>query len=163
AAVPRGARAQGGSWAIWMVDVVQGASGEHLDARGVPYAVVEVEGKWTVTASHELLEMLGDPWRRTFRTAPSIDPAAPGRAGHCLQEIADPCEDATYMINGVQVSDFVTPAYYLGGRAPYDLLGRVASPLQVLPGGSLSWFDPYDRRWHRKGPDGDIVTGAQAR
>lgn len=158
AALPRGARPPAASWAIWIVDVVQGASGKHLDACGVPYALVDVEGRWTVTASHELLEMLGDPGRRTFRTAPSIDPAAGGRPVHYLVEIADPCEDEPYLINGVQVSDFVTPAFY-GGRGPFDLLGRLSRPLEVLLGGSLSWIDPYDGHWWQKLPNGEIVRG----
>jgi len=162
-AVMRGARPPGSSWPLWMVDDVQEAEGVHFAARGVPAAVVQVDARWTATASHELLEMLGDPWRRRFLTARSIDPAAGGRLVHYLVEIADPCEAFGYMINGVQVSDFVTPTFYGGGRGPFDLLDRISRPLEIPPGGSISWVDPHDRRWYRKGPDGQIVTGAPAR
>jgi hypothetical protein len=163
APIRRGGGPPRSAWSIRMVDPDVTAGGEHLDVRGAPFAVVGVDEGWTATASHELLEMLGDPWRRRFLTAPSIEPAAAARPVHYLVEIADPCEPVSYMINGVQVSDFVTPAYYGGGRGPFDLLGRLSRPLEVPPGGSLSWVDPYDRRWHRKRPDGEIVTGEPAR
>jgi hypothetical protein len=35
-----------------------GALGVHLDDKGQPYAVIEPGQDWSITASHELLEML---------------------------------------------------------------------------------------------------------
>src|SRR3954454_16778515 len=51
--------------ATWRIDLVHGTSGGtlgfHADANHQPFAKVGVDaGSWTVTASHELLEMLGD-------------------------------------------------------------------------------------------------------
>jgi len=161
-AVPPGGRPPAGSWTICIVDQVPEAEGVHFDIRGVPAALVEVNARWTITASHELLEMLGDPARGRFLPGPSIDPGARGRPVHYLIEIADPCESFSYLINGIEVSDFVTPAFYVGGRGPFDLRGRLTRPLEVPLGGSISWIDPYDGRWYRKRPDGEIVAGARA-
>jgi hypothetical protein len=55
---------------------VQGALGYHTDENNVPVSYVDVIGRngeidptWTVTASHELLEMLADPWGSRMHAA----------------------------------------------------------------------------------------------
>jgi hypothetical protein len=49
-----------GAWPIHVVD--QSAElGVHRDEGGHPYAVVRATVDWTITASHELLEMLANP------------------------------------------------------------------------------------------------------
>src|SRR2546430_717889 len=70
-----------------------------------------------------------------------------------------------YSINGTRVSDFVLPAFYDRATAgPLDLLGRMTRPLQILPGGYLSWYDPDDGAWHQALPDGTFsATVAAAR
>ena len=53
-----------GYWPVIIVDRVRGAAGYHLDRRGQPYALVEYSRSWSLTASHETIEMLCDPWGR---------------------------------------------------------------------------------------------------
>jgi hypothetical protein len=49
---------------VIIVDDVRGAAGYHQDSYGQPYALVEYSASWSLTASHEVVEMLVDPWGR---------------------------------------------------------------------------------------------------
>src|SRR5436309_2846665 len=49
------------SWPIIVQQNVADAAGFHEDKDGQPYAVVEFGSEWSLTASHECLEMLADP------------------------------------------------------------------------------------------------------
>ncbi len=146
---PRGA-GPAGSWPILLLDPLIPYGGIHLSADGRPYAEVALRADWPLVASHELKEMLVDPFGRRMQPGPSIDPAAGGRTVQYLVEAVDPCEGDRYAIDGIDVSSFVTPAYFgLGPGPPYDILGHVTEPLGLSPGGSLSWWDPFDRQWHQ--------------
>lgn len=47
-----------------------------------------------------------------------------------------------YQINGVQVSDFVTPSWFEpSGVAPYDFQKHITAPFQILSGGYISLLD----------------------
>ena len=162
-AVTRGASAAKGAWPITVLDVLDtpGAGGVHLDHGRHPYAQVLNGSHWTLAASHELLEMLVDPYGHRFVQGPSIDPTAGGRNVFYLVEVADPCEVFTKVVSGIVVSDFVTPEYYRVGApaaAEMDALGHLREPFEVPPGCYLSWLDPSDHRWHQKRPDGSFVT-----
>lgn len=95
---------------------------------------------WTITASHELLEMLGDPWAClcAYGTDQKI------RA----YEVCDAVEDDSlgYTIDGgfgkVWVSDFVLPSWFDSSTGPYDFRNRVHKPLELLPGGYIGMVDP---------------------
>ena len=39
----------------------EGAAGIHLDDNGQPFALIQFSDSWSLTASHEMLEMLVDP------------------------------------------------------------------------------------------------------
>lgn len=95
---------------------------------------------WPVVASHELLEMLADPW---ICDTVLVQTSAEGGTLY-PREVCDAVEGATYQIDGVPVSDFVLPSYWFpavaGVRpaAPFDHLGRLQAPLPaLLPGGYL--------------------------
>ena len=45
---------------------MHGLVGIHLDDNGQPYALVRRTPSWTLAASHEVLEMLADPFERTI-------------------------------------------------------------------------------------------------
>jgi hypothetical protein len=46
-----------------------------------------------------------------------------------------------YPINGIQVSDFVTPAWFHPGEpGPYSFRSNVTQPLQLARGGYISWI-----------------------
>jgi hypothetical protein len=155
-----------GLWPLWIAApdrLPDGAGGIHLDESGQPYALVSAGPDWTVAASHELLEMVVDPYGNRFVGGPSASPDAAGRAVYYLVEVCDPCETMTYSINGTLVSDFVLPAFYERATArPVDLVGRMTSPLHVLPGGYLSWYDPDDGAWHQALPDGTFSSTVAA-
>lgn len=128
---------------------VAGALGYHDQTpHGQPLAKVfplldAADGsRWTVTASHELLELLADP---------NIARCAQARDGKMwAYEVCDACEALSYTINGVYVSDFVLPPYFepvssMSGLK-FDWMGHIKAPLEILPGGYGQWFDPA-RGW----------------
>src|SRR5262245_13067116 len=53
-----------GYWPVIVMDNVEDAAGYHDDEDGQPFALVEFERDWPLTASHEVLEMLADPFGR---------------------------------------------------------------------------------------------------
>jgi hypothetical protein len=140
-----------GYWPVIIVDDVKDAGGYHLDVRGHPYALVEYSASWSLTASHETLEMLCDPWGR--RVAAGRSPKRGQGQVEFLVEACDPCESAefAYTINGVLVSDFITPHFYDPRRtigARYSFTGAIKSPRQILQGGYISWWEPEsDHIW----------------
>jgi hypothetical protein len=127
------------------------AAGYHEDELGQPRAFVLPEDDWTVTASHEMLEMLADPWGRHLVAGPW-----PDRGTHrvkFLVEVCDPCSNKKYKVNGIKVSDFYTPHFFdpeetSGVR--YSYTGAITAPRKVLEGGYLTWYDPTSGEWwHR--------------
>jgi len=134
-----------GYWPVIVVADVKDAAGYHQDSGGRPYALVEYSRSWSLTASHEVLEMLCDPWGH--RVAAGRSPKPGQGQVEFLVEACDPCEAAeyAYTLNGVLVSDFITPHFYDPRRtvaARYSFTGAVQRPRQILPGGYISWWDP---------------------
>lgn len=159
AAFPDASKIPPGYWPIIVKHDLgePGALGYHVDPHRQPTSYVEHGDDWSVTASHELLEMLGDPWGN--RLVACMDPRGPeyGHA-HVLVEVCDPCEAFTYPVLGVKVSDFVEPGYYGSHRWSFGKLpanGQTASflgtvqPLQVASGGYLSWRASDGSWWQR--------------
>jgi hypothetical protein len=130
-------------------------SGVHLDANGQPYAQIRMSKNWSLAASRACLEMLINPLGTRTVTASSLR-SGQGPVEYVV-EVSGPCADArnAYALNDVLVSDFCTPAYFGAGAAQpyrYSYCGSVNAPLQVLPGGHLTWYDPltggYWQRCH---------------
>lgn len=106
-------------------------------------------GQWTVTASHELLEMLADP---EINLSVFVQDSNATSGKLYAYEVCDAVENVTYAIDGVMVSDFVLPSYFEPGTAtvsamgatpaaPFDFLKQLTMPLPaLLPGGYLSVF-----------------------
>jgi hypothetical protein len=153
----------------------------HLTLGGAPFALVQYRFAWSLAASHELLELLCDPTGMATAVAPSLGDRHQAALGdrrdpkyvlqgdvEYLLEICDPCETSTYPINGVLVSDFVTPAFYSGATqgGRYSFTGRVPAPLTLLAGGYITWRtpSPYERVWQaswmRKDATGQVITNA---
>jgi hypothetical protein len=142
-----------GYWPVMIVEDVEDASGIHQDNNGQPYSLVEFDDSWSLTASHEVLEMLADPFgdRLIAGKSPKQDQ---GRV-EFLVEVCDPCEDAqhAYTVNDVLVSDFYTPNYFepvARDGVQYSFTGAITKPRQVLPGGYLSWHDPVSDHWFQQ-------------
>ena len=130
-----------GAWAcVFLDDADQpGALAYHdLTPDGFPLAKVFVKTTLangdlvSVSASHELVEMLVDPAINLLSTGP--DP----RATYAY-ESADPVEALSFKVNGIPMSDFVYPSYFEGFRKPnsvkFDQMNRVTRPFQILKGG----------------------------
>ncbi|TMC15061.1 MAG: hypothetical protein E6J34_23010 [Chloroflexi bacterium] len=139
-----------GYWPIIVVNDVQGAEGFHTDENGQPYALVKYSSSWSLTASHECLEMLADSFGNRLVAGQSPKPDQ-GRV-EFLVEVCDPAESAkfAYTVNGVLVSDFYTPRFFdpiAATGVQYSYTGALTKPLQVLPGGYLSWHEPVTNHW----------------
>jgi hypothetical protein len=107
-----------GNWQlIFSDDTNQGRdAGYHGADAGFPVGKVFVrtaqqnEQNWTITASHEVLEMLVNPYA-VFAAYVPFD----GNTGAFYQlEICDPVspDEFSYKINGINVSDFVFPEWF---------------------------------------------------
>lgn len=101
---------------------------------------------WTVTISHELLEMLGDP----DINLTMLDQLDTRHAALYAYEVCDAVEDDQfgYMIGDVRVSDFVYPAYFQTFQptsARFDHVGHLHAPVpHMLTGGYMSVLNLHD-------------------
>jgi hypothetical protein len=155
-------------WPVIIRDDIKepGAAGYHTDDHGQPFSLVQADPGWELTASHEVLEMLADPFgNRTIAGPPP--PKSPGPVSGFtrvlyLVEVCDPCEGEqfAYEVNGIQMSDFITPHYYDPNGATgvqYSFRGSVKEPHTVLEDGYVSFGNPVDNHWYQI-----IVTNGQS-
>lgn len=138
------------AWKVIIADTSDeaGALGYHdftPDGRPISYVFVKDDIKYgyspTVTATHEIAEMIADPWiSQLFQISDTQ---------FFAQEIGDPVEadELGYYIKvdpyaEVLVSDFVTPRWFVPGSEGYvlDHNHKVTKPLELLPGGYMSVF-----------------------
>jgi hypothetical protein len=140
---------------LWDKIDVDGALGYHdANNAGIPFGFVFTEiskqlgESWTVTFSHEALELLGDPEVNLLAQGPH--PAEPDRMVFHWYEMCDAVQSEVYRLDDVEVSNFVLPLYFtsseeIGGRN--DFLGRshngkTLKSFGVNPGGYVGFFDP---------------------
>jgi hypothetical protein len=161
-AVPAGARV------IAVVDTIQeqptGVLGLHAeDQAGQTWGVVAAQpeldnngkvltGDWSVssTLSHEVLEMFIDPNCNMW--------ANDGQGSVYSLEVCDPVEAPTYTVNGVSVSNFVTPAWFdplAPAGAQFDKLGQLTAGFSILPGGYMTYENKgkEQQQWGAAYPD----------
>lgn len=141
-------------WPIIVADNIDapGAAGYHSDANNQPFALVQYDPDWAMTASHEAIEMAIDPFGSRLRGG-SIEAWGSARV-RFLVEACDPCEMTVYTIDGVRVSDFITPHFYdPDGQAPhpYTFLQTLSKPRTIAFGGYLSFLSKkgewYQELW----------------
>lgn len=144
-----------GYWPILIQDDIKtpGAAGVHEDKNGQPFALVQADEGWSLTSSHELIEMLVDPFGNRVTAGQSPKPGQD--RVEFLVEPCDPSEasDFAYLIDGITVSDFYTPKYFASVPNPadqYSHTGAITQPRQVLKGGYLSWHDPVSDHWFQE-------------
>ena len=140
------------SWVIYIMDNSDyaGALGYHDEnAFYKPYGKVFAKTaknygySWTVTLSHEMLEMMADPYINL--TVFNQDTNTTGLL--YAYEVCDACEaDAFgYRINNVLLSDFVYPAwfdyYQTAPGTRYNYRNTITAPFQLLAGGYIGVFD----------------------
>lgn len=147
-------------WPVIIRDDIEqpGAAGFHTDDHGQPFSLVQADPGWELTASHEALEMLADPsGNRTIAGPPppnSPEPVSRLSRVTYLVEVCDPCEadNFAYEVNGVQLSDFITPHYYDPNGATgaqYSFRGNIKEPHSVQEGGYVSFGNPVDNHWYQ--------------
>ena len=142
---------------LWNETDVPGALGYHdQNNRGIPYGFVFTQlssaiEPWSVTLSHEALELIADPEVNLLVRGPH--PAEQRDVFHWY-EMCDAVQAETYEIDHIKVSNFVLPLYFtsgdeVGGRN--DFLGRqhngkTLQSFGVNPGGYIGFFDPKTQR-----------------
>jgi hypothetical protein len=137
-----------GWWQIVVVDNPDqaGALGYHeLTEQGAPlgkiFAKLDLDSgsSWTATLSHELLEMLADPW---------INWCAVGSDSRIYAlEVCDAVEadNLGYFIDNVLVSDFITPAWFEPTSVDrMDFKQHLTKELEIARGGYISVFNEAD-------------------
>jgi hypothetical protein len=129
-------------------DAPQGVLGYHTeDQGGKIWGIVAANpslengaqvltGDWSVSSilSHEILEMFVDPNCNLW--------ASNGNRRVYSVEVCDPVEAPTYEVNGVSVSNFITPAWFDplaadNEKKAFDKLGLLKKPFTLLKGGYL--------------------------
>lgn len=132
-----------GRWGMTFVDedpTVAGALGYHSLENGVPVAKVLVKTiqKYgepvSVTAAHEVAELLTDP---------GVNLLAFANSGVIYAvENCDATQAEEFLVDGIQMSNFVTPAWFDGFRSSgkFDYLNTLSKPFQLAPGGYANIF-----------------------
>lgn len=150
-----------GYWIVTVRDDLDPAEGDgvHKTNHGQPLALVQSGEGWSVSASHEVLEMIVDPFETRFISAQS--PMNGQARVDFLVEVCDPCQAAafSYPVNGIAVSDFITPHYFdpvSNTTVRYSYSGSIKQPLEVLAGGYLSWHDPVSGHSFQESFFGDV-------
>jgi hypothetical protein len=160
--IPQGTQAPAGTWWLVILDDSDqaGALGYHdLTPEGLPmgkvFAASDLKAgtSWSVTASHELLEMLADPNINLTVFTQNAETAGTLYA----YEVCDACEDDSfgYKMGNVLVSDFVYPAWFESfreqGSTQFDRMNQIQNPLQLLSGGYIGVFSVTDGSgWQQK-------------
>lgn len=149
--IAKGGKPLPGHWWMGMFDNSDqaGALGYHdMTSEGLPFGKAfyltdkQYNEDWRVTMSHELLEILADPWINL--TALFQKTNATGTL--VAYETADPTQGDTYDKLGHPVSNFVYPAYFQPGPHPggtkYDHLELLTGVFPAIrEGGYYSYFN----------------------
>jgi hypothetical protein len=162
-----------GKWAMAFLEDFNeaGTEGFHdVTPEGLPFSKVFVAStiklgdKVSMTASHELAEMLVDPGANLFS-------AGPKKNRLYDYEVGDPVEEMSFKIDGIDMCNFVYPTYFemfhKRGSVRFDHMGVLRRPFELHEGGyQNSWengkevtvwgsatkkrrFKKEDRRGHR--------------
>jgi hypothetical protein len=152
---------------LWDSADVDGAIGYHEENNaGLPCGFVFTEvaaalgEPWSVTLSHEALELVGDA--NVNKLAAGPHPEDPNRWVLHWYEMCDAVQAEQYEIDGVAVSNFVLPLYFTPGEqiaGRNDFLGTQhggtgLASFGVNPGGYVGFVDPATGEsdtWSRRG------------
>ena len=144
---------------LWDETDMADALGYHeSNALGIPYGFVftelskKLKEPWSVTLSHEALEMLGDSQGNLL--IQGVHPTQPAVEVFHWFEMCDAVQAQTYKIDNIEVSNFVLPLYFTleeqqGGRNDFlnrkDAEGKTLQSFGVAPGGYIGFYDPRKR------------------
>jgi hypothetical protein len=156
-----------GAWSVQVVDIPACffCSGYHDLQDGAPRAVVSTVDDWQLTFSHELWELLVNPYlgrsalvkgKRVNRryALETADPVEGDRLAYQRQSASGAV---------VRISDFVTPAWFRrASRGPWDFSRMTKRPLQILEDGYQLWFHDggWDAIWAGDGAKADGLAKA---
>lgn len=146
------------SWQCWLEDASPdpSASGFHdMTDQGQPimhvYAGDDIRAglSWSVTASHEVIECLGDPWIDN-----TVSVTRNGATMEYARELADAGEDEAfaYPINGVLMSSFVTPAWFdpsAPGPYSFPVIPAIDAAFTLAEGGYIG-VRPKGGEWTQR-------------
>lgn len=144
-----------GHWPVYLLDDsdIAGALGYHETDPGSPIlpigkVFVKTDEKYglepSVTLSHEVVEIIGDPMAQlTFQATATQFWAL---------ELCDPCEaDAlayeTPKFPGVLLSDFVLPQWFFGGPGPFTYRQTIPTFRTLAKGGYQAYMDTKTGKW----------------
>ena len=132
-----------------------GAEGYHAANDGdIPFGFVFLDvckaqgDPWSLGLSHEAIELVADPMNNLLVQGPH--PFDRHHMVFHMFELCDAVQNEWYELDGVKVSNFVLPGYYVRPAVPgarNDFLGRpkpgdVLQPFGIAPGGYLCFYDP---------------------
>jgi hypothetical protein len=163
--VPKGQKPDPTHWELVFADDSDqvGALGYHEttvnnDPIGFVFVkTAEEDGlSWTVTASHELIEMLGNPGISAVKEEDHAD----GSMTFRFKELCDACEGDEFgykitISDGTEilVSDFVLPHYWdpiSPAGTKLDFCGKITKPFEILTDGYLAVLEvPKDLQWQQ--------------
>lgn len=147
------------TWPVFIVSSLPpGEGGYHSnDDHNQPYSMVVNGQGWMMAVSHEIIEMCIDPYGQRVVSGPIIELRAGtqslgSKTVTYLVEACDAPESHGFAIpmNGysVALTDFLTPAFYQASAGgPFDHMHRIKTPLQILPGGYISFMDEKNIWW----------------
>lgn len=122
--------------------------------RGIPFGIIytqlckQYQEPWTTTLSHEALELLVDPQGNLLVQGPH--PEHPDKEVFHWYEVCDAVQGQTYVLDGIEVSNFVLPAYFkreqpAGTRNDFlsrSHKGKNLDSFGVVPGGYIGFYNP---------------------
>lgn len=147
----------------------------YLDDTGKPFLVLKYREDWTLTLSHEVVEMAIDPKGDRVMTSENFFteneenflPAEVNGVKEVLVEVADPSQAPNfgyYITVGsrkVLVSDFYYPCYFTDRVAikgkKYSQTGAITKPKQILEGGYVSFKNNVGEWWQAFKVEGKLI------
>lgn len=145
--------------------------GYHAVRNGMPFAEVKIGASgvlsdiWSIALSHEVIEMLVDPWRKALEVGQALDDGGNIDLSHQVSYRLEPCDPVAgapgQIIQNydVPLSDFCSRRYYSDRQresgVDYSAYGSVKAPLDLLSGGYLTYTTDNGRTFWRVKQDGD--------
>ncbi|MCH8890279.1 MAG: hypothetical protein IH827_04255 [Myxococcales bacterium] len=144
-----------GEAVLYLVDEphLPGAAGYHARNNAEkPYGFVFITDPkdWTVTLSHEALELIIDPTVNVLVPGPDPRPGQSDNQVLHAYEVCDAVERTSYEIDGIRVSNFITQNWFVSGEAAgtrNDFLGVGVGSFGATTGSHLAFFDLNARSW----------------
>lgn len=161
---------------LWDKPNVKDALGYHeQNNAGIPYSFVftelckELGESWSVTLSHEVLELIGDPMCNLLVKGPHPEDLGKKKQRTVFHwfEMCDAVQSDHYEIDGIGVSNFVLPQYFTVGEQPasrndflglLDAAGKPLPSFGVRPGGYIGFYDPANNKEGPWSPSSDPLA-----